>query len=139
MSFVGLFMVFGFSSLSFDQGGFAALVMLCGVVVNAGIYLVNEWDRQGHVSVYEDVDGGHFCGRNVPALKAYLRAYGRKIGPIMLTVISTVLGLLPFLSDGPQEVFWFDFAAGTIGGMAFSVFAVVFVLPLYLFRRRDVR
>ena len=139
VSFVGLFMVFGFSSLSFDQGGFAALVMLCGVVVNAGIYLVNEWDRQGHVSVYEDVDGGHFCGRNVPALKAYLRAYGRKIGPIMLTVISTVLGLLPFLSDGPQEVFWFDFAAGTIGGMAFSVFAVVFVLPLYLFRRRDVR
>lgn len=135
VSFVGLFMVFGFSSLSFDQGGFAALVMLCGVVVNAGIYLVNEWGRQGHVSGCGSAAGG----RDVPALKAYLRAYGRKIGPIMLTVISTVLGLLPFLSDGPQEVFWFDFAAGTIGGMAFSVFAVVFVLPLFLFRRKDVR
>ena len=135
VSFVGLFMVFGFSSLSFDQGGFAALVMLCGVVVNAGIYLVNEWGRHGYVPGCGSAAGG----RNVPALKAYLRAYGMKIGPIMLTVISTVLGLLPFLSDGPQEVFWFDFAAGTIGGMAFSVFAVVFVLPLYLFRRRDVR
>lgn len=140
VSFVGPFMVFGFSSLSFDQGGFAALVMLCGVVVNAGIYLVNEWGRQGYVSVRDGVEGGSSgeAGR-VPALKAYLRAYVRKIGPIMLTVISTVLGLLPFLSDGPQEVFWFDLAAGTIGGMAFSVFAVVFVLPLYLFRRKDIR
>ena len=45
---------------------------------------------------------------------AYVRAFGRKIHPIMLTVISTILGLVPFLTDGPEEVFWFDFAVGTM-------------------------
>ena len=44
----------------------------------------------------------------------------------------TVLGLIPFLTDGPSEVLWFDFAAGTISGMLFSVLAVVFVLPVFL-------
>ena len=39
---------------------------------------------------------------------------------------------IPFLTDGPSEVFWFDFAAGTVSGMLFSVLAVVFVLPVFL-------
>ena len=50
----------------------------------------------------------------------------------MLTVISTTLGLIPFLTDGQQEVFWFDFAIGTIGGMVFSVIAVILVLPVFV-------
>ena len=41
VSFIGVFLVFGLSDFTFDQGGFAALVMLSGIVVNAGIYLVN--------------------------------------------------------------------------------------------------
>lgn len=45
---------------------------------------------------------------------------------------STVLGLIPFLTDGPEEVFWFDFAVGTIGGMLFSVIALILVLPVFL-------
>ena len=53
----------------------------------------------------------------------------------MLTVVSTILGLIPFLTDGPQEVFWFDFAIGTIGGMAFSLIAVIFVLPVFVLKR----
>ena len=47
ISFIGLFLVFAWSSLSFDQGGFAALVMLCGIVVNAGIYLLSSWRSFG--------------------------------------------------------------------------------------------
>lgn len=87
--------------------------MLCGVVVNAGIYLVNTW--QGQVRRH-----------------GYIRAFNHKINPIMLTILSTVLGLIPFLTDGPEEVFWFDFAVGTIGGMLFSVIALIFVLPVFL-------
>ena len=54
----------------------------------------------------------------------------------MLTVISTVLGLVPFLFDGPDEVFWFPFAVGTIGGLLFSLIAFVFYMPLFCFRRK---
>lgn len=113
-SFVGIFLTFGLSDLAFDQGGFAAFVMLCGIVVNAGIYIVLTYKEKG-----------------------YLKAFSLKITPITLTIISTVLGLIPFLTDGPQEVFWFDFAIGTIGGMAFSAVAVIFLLPVFVVRKKD--
>ncbi|MBQ6253540.1 MAG: efflux RND transporter permease subunit, partial [Bacteroidales bacterium] len=113
ISFIGLFLVFGLSDFAFDQGGFAAFVMLCGIVVNAGIYLV---------TTYQET-------------RDYIKAFSRKITPISLTIVSTILGLLPFLSDGPEEVFWFDFAIGTIAGMAFSVIAIIFVLPVFCVRK----
>lgn len=116
-SFIGLFLVFGLSGISFDQGGFAAFVMLCGTTVNAGIYLINEWRSFGNGTV-----------------GSYVRAYSRKVKPIMLTIVSTVAGLIPFLTDGPSEVFWFDFAAGAIGGMLISIPALVFVLPVFVLK-----
>ena len=42
---------------------------------------------------------------------------------------SSIIGLVPFLFDGPSEVFWFDFAIGTILGLVFSVIALVLYLP----------
>ena len=114
ISFIGLFLVFGLTDFAFDQGGFAAFVMLSGIVVNAGIYLV---------TTYQETHD-------------YIKAFSRKITPISLTIVSTILGLLPFLSDGPEEVFWFDFAIGTIAGMAFSVIAIILVLPVFCVRKR---
>ena len=124
MSFVGLFLVFGLTNFTFDKGGFAAFVMLSGITVNAGIYLVSEWRA------------GLRAGQPVRSLRPYLRAFSRKILPISLTILSTVLGLIPFLFDGPGEVFWFAFAVGTIAGLLFSVLALRVYLPLFLHRRR---
>lgn len=120
VSFVGVFLMFGLSDFTFDQGGFAAFVMLCGVVVNAGIYLVDTFrkDRSGRSDV-----------------RKYIRAFNHKMNPIMLTVISTVLGLVPFLFDGPEEVFWFAFAVGTIAGMFFSLIALVVCLPVFCLKK----
>lgn len=129
ISFIGLFLVFGLSDFTFDQGGFAAFVMLSGIVVNAGIYLISSW--QGICSSRRHAADG----ASAREIRDYIKAYNRKISPIVLTVISTVLGLLPFLSDGPKEVFWFDFAIGTISGMLFSVIALVFVLPVFVVRK----
>ena len=110
LSFVGLFLAFGLSDFTFDKGGFAAFVMLCGITVNAGIYLVSEW----------------------LSCSSYLRAFSHKIRPISLTIFSTILGLIPFLFDGPGEVFWFAFAVGTIAGLVFSVVALVLWLPVFV-------
>ena len=128
ISFIGLFLVFGLSDFAFDQGGFAAFVMLCGIVVNAGIYLV---------TTYQALRQAQGPG----AIRLYIKAFSQKITPISLTIVSTILGLLPFLSDGPEEVFWFDFAIGTIAGMVFSVVAIIFVLPVFCIRQepREVR
>ncbi len=122
ISFIGLFLTFWLSKTSFDRGGFAAFVMLVGVSVNSGIYLVHEFLAQK---------------RDLTAVRRYVRAFNHKIVPIMLTVISTVLGLIPFLFDGPDEVFWFDFAVGTISGLIFSVFAFVLYLPVFCIPKKS--
>ena len=128
ISFIGLFLVFGLTDFAFDQGGFAAFVMLCGIVVNAGIYLVTTYQALRPFDNLRDLQGPE-------TLRLYIKAFSRKITPISLTIVSTILGLLPFLSDGPEEVFWFDFAIGTIAGMAFSVIAIIFVLPVFCIRQ----
>ncbi len=119
ISFIGVFLTFSLFDFPFDQGGFASFVLLCGIVVNAGIYIINEYNiisrRKGWYT-----------------LNNYLQAYNHKIIPIMLTIISTVLGLIPFVYDGKDEVFWFSFAVGAMGGMIFSIIALVVYLPVFL-------
>ncbi|HEY3373047.1 MAG TPA: efflux RND transporter permease subunit [Prolixibacteraceae bacterium] len=120
VSFIGVFLTFYLFDLNFDQGGFASFILLCGIVVNAGLYIVNDYNN--------------FCrDRDVrDNLKIYLKAFNHKIIPIFLTIISTVLGLVPFVWSGQKEVFWFAFAVGAMGGLIFSVTAILFYLPLLL-------
>jgi len=123
ISFIGLFLTFYFTEFTFDQGGFAALIMLSGISVNAGIYIMNQYNNQGKF------------GHGIRTLEAnYVKAYNHKIIPILLTILSTLLGLIPFLFDGKNDVFWFAFAVGTMGGLVFSVIGLVFFMPLWKFR-----
>lgn len=98
--------------------------MLSGLVVNAGIYLI---------SMYKNFRRQQ---EKTSPIQAYIKAFNHKITPIALTLISTILGLLPFLSDGPDDVFWFDFAVATIAGLCFSVIALLLYLPLFVIKRR---
>jgi multidrug efflux pump subunit AcrB len=118
ISFMGLFLAYPLLGVSFGQGGFAAMIMLCGITVNAGIYLTSEYRTIAEAS-----------GRS--GLKTYIKAYNRKIIPTMLTILSTVLGLIPFLFDGKQNQFWFSFAVGVMSGMLFSVIAIVLIMPVF--------
>ncbi len=88
-----------------------------------------------HQSVAELVEAPEASLSNRRRIRLYVKSYSRKITPITLTIISTILGLLPFLTDGPEEVFWFDFAVGTIAGMLFSIIAVIFVLPVFCVKK----
>jgi multidrug efflux pump subunit AcrB len=155
VGFVGLFLTFAAGRFTFDQGGFAAMVMMCGIVVNAGIYIVNEYNiiRRGRgvagarvagLSEGSGLSGGSGSGSGsgasgleVAHVRAYVRAWNRKIVPTMLTIVSTVLGLIPFLFDGSDNVFWFAFAVGVMGSMLFSVVALVVWLPVFFPRGND--
>lgn len=120
ISFIGLFLTFYFTKFRFDQGGFAAFIMLSGISVNAGIYVLNQYNL-----ISRNQKGKKSSERN------YIKSYNHKIIPILLTIVSTVLGLVPFLTDGPNEVFWFSFAIGTMGGLLFSLIGIVFILPVF--------
>ncbi len=120
VSFIGVFLTFYLFDFNFDQGGFASFILLCGIVVNAGLYIINDYNN--------------FCRAKGArhSFSLYIKAFNHKIIPIFLTIISTVLGLVPFVWSGQNEVFWFAFAAGAIGGLIFSITAILIYLPLLL-------
>lgn len=118
VSYIGLFLTFFLFRLNFDQGGFASFILLSGITVNAGIYVVNQ---------YKIIQKN----KRMTPIRAYLRAWNLRIVPISLTILSTVLGFVPFLI-GEKEGFWFPLAAGTIGGLIFSIIGLFVCLPIFL-------
>ena len=120
ISFIGVFLTFYLFNFNFDQGGFTSFILLSGLVVNAAIYIINDLNNL-------------VTGKNkIISISTYLKAYNQKIIAILLTILSTVLGLVPFIWGGQKEVFWFAFAVGAIGGLIFSIVAIVIFLPLFL-------
>lgn len=119
LSFIGIFITFSWGGFYFDQGGYAAFILLAGIVVNATIFIVNE----ARISRIKDWN------------RSVMKACSKKFIPIFLTIISTCLGLIPFLMEGQQEVFWFSFATGVIGGLIFSIFVVFIIFPVLLMNR----
>ncbi|MFI3262681.1 MAG: efflux RND transporter permease subunit [Rikenellaceae bacterium] len=122
ISFIGTFLTFYFSKVYFGTGGFASLVLLSGLVVNAAIYIINEYNNITNETT----------GRKLSRGVIYMKAYNHKITPVFLTIFSTVLGLIPFLMDGAKEQFWFSFALGSIGGLMFSIIALIFFMPILM-------
>lgn len=124
VSYIGVFLTFYWFRLNFDQGGFASFVLLCGITVNASIYILNEYNS---------------IRRRFPrlsALRAYVKAWNAKVVPIFLTVVSTILGFIPFMVGTEKEAFWFPLAAGTIGGLVMSIIGIFFFLPVFVLRKK---
>ncbi len=123
LSFIGVFLTFYWFDFNFDQGGYASFVLLSGNVVCAGIFIIAEYNT---------------LQKRFPratSMRLYLKAYQHKIVPILLTVLSTVVGLVPFLIFGQNEPFWFALGAGTIGGLLMSLLVIWLFLPLMIVRK----
>lgn len=118
LSFIGLFLTFSVFGFNFDQGGYAAFLLISGLSVNAALYIFN------------DFNNNKISGSSV--VRQYIKAYNSKMIPILLTVISTIVGFLPFLLTVSGEIFWDALAAGTIGGLLFSIPILIVYLPLFL-------
>ncbi|NJB84491.1 multidrug efflux pump subunit AcrB [Lewinella marina] len=124
VSCIGVFLTFYGFDVRLDQGGYTSFLLVAGLAVNGLILVLSEYNylRRAY--------GGH-AGAGL-----YAEAVRRKITPILLTVVSTAAGLAPFLFGGRQEVFWHALAAGTIGGLAFSVLVIVAIGPVFFVGRR---
>lgn len=127
ISFIGVFLIFYFTKINFDQGGFASFILLCGITVNASIYILNEFNSLRK----------KFPQRT--SLRLYLTAWNTKIFPIFLTVVSTILGFIPFMIGQGKESFWFPLALGTIGGLGMSILGIFVYLPIFALRRLSSR
>ncbi len=127
ISFIGVFLTFYLFELNFDQGGLAIFVLLSGITVNASIYIIDGFNKLRKRNPNENY------------LELYLHTFKQKISPIVLTVLSTILGFIPFIKDGQNEVFWFALGAGTISGLLFSMIGILFYLPLFTLKKSSIR
>jgi multidrug efflux pump subunit AcrB len=123
-SFIGVFITFSLFKIQADEGVFAAMILLCGLAVNSALYILDDYNRLKR------------SGRRLPAVRMYLKAFNGKIIPVILTILSTIVGLLPFLLTGKDERFWFALAAGTIGGLLFSMVGLLLFQPIMLRREQ---
>ena len=124
LSFIGCFLGFYCFGLVFNEGGLAAFILMCGLSVNAVLYIQNDYNNK--------IIAGKARG-----LQTYLSAWNAKIIPILLTVISTILGFIPFLIGSNVADFWISLAIGTMSGLIFSVLVLMIYLPLFFMRKED--
>ena len=123
LSFIGVFLTFYLFEFNFDQGGYASFILLCGISVNSALFIINDYNN-----LKKD-----YPKRNVQGL--YFKAFNYKIIPVILTIVSTIVGLIPFVWHGQNEAFWFSFAVGSIGGLLFSLIGIFFYLPMFIVKR----
>jgi HAE1 family hydrophobic/amphiphilic exporter-1 len=116
--FAGIGVVAGllFSDYSFTIMTFIAIVGMSGVVVNDSILLVdcaNQKRRTG-----------------LDALDALRAACLQRLRPILMTTITTVLGLAPLaLGLGGRSSIWSPFAASFVWGLTFSTIITLLIVP----------
>ncbi|WP_444998188.1 efflux RND transporter permease subunit [Aliikangiella sp. IMCC44359] len=121
---VGVYWYFFFTDTTFSMMALIGILVLMGVVVNNGIVLV---DR---INYYRKA--------NYDKRDAILHAANDRIRPILMTVLTTILGLLP-LSLGDTQLggggpAYFPMARAVIGGLAYSTVTTLICLPvIYLF------
>ncbi|MCW8880245.1 MAG: efflux RND transporter permease subunit [Kangiellaceae bacterium] len=121
---VGVFWYFALTGTTMSMMAFIGILVLMGVVVNNGIVLVDRIN--------------HYRKQGVPKHEAVLHAANDRIRPILMTVLTTILGLLP-LSLGDTQLGgggppYFPMARAVIGGLGYSTITTLICLPvIYLF------
>lgn len=119
-SFTGIFWAFLVTGNPMTVMGMIGMLILMGIVVNNGIVLVDRINQLANT------------GMSVP--DAIVEGCLTRVRPILMTVSTTVLGLLPLAlgdvsigGDGPPYA---PMAIAIIGGLIFSTMTSLFLVPL---------
>lgn len=125
-SFIGVFLVYHLLELRFDQGAYAALLMVSSLITNTALYIIND------LNFFK-----RSRSRQIDAIEVYARALNAKAMPIIVTTVAAILSMLPFMYSGEEQGFWYTLSAGTIGGLLFSLIGAYVLLPLCLIKNRN--
>jgi multidrug efflux pump len=107
------------------------IIALAGIVVNNNIVLID---------TYNDLRS-----RGMPAEEAVLRTAAQRVRPVLLTSITTVLGLLPMVFaisidiigqdvsiGAPSTQWWTQLSSSIAGGLAFATVLTLLLTPCLL-------
>lgn len=126
LSFAGGFVGLLIAGYEVSIVAMVGMIMLVGIVVNNGIVLVDCANR------LREEEG--LCKRD-----AIVRAAVMRIRPVLMTALTTILGLLPLaIGIGTGAEIIQPVAVVCIGGLTYATAMTVFVVPvLYDLLRRD--
>lgn len=128
MALIGVFMTFFLLEATFTTEAYFGVIVMAGIVVNNAILLVD------HINRLRWDDG-------MALRAAVVRGTVERARPILMTTITTVVGLLPLVlfSETVNANMWNALAFVLIGGLVASAFFVLTVTPsiYYLFERKD--
>jgi HAE1 family hydrophobic/amphiphilic exporter-1 len=97
--------------------GLLGILMLVGIVVNIGIVLV-DYTRL-------------LVGREMPILDAAVAAGRSRMRPILMTTLTTVLGMVPMaVGTGVGAEMWNSLGMTVACGLAFSTLVTLFLIPV---------
>jgi HAE1 family hydrophobic/amphiphilic exporter-1 len=120
-SIFGVFLLFAATGTTFSFMASIGIMILIGVVVNNGIVLI---DHVNNLRVL-----------GMPRNAAIVDAGRDRLRPILMTVATTIVGLIPLAisttqvgGDGPP---YFPMARAIIGGLAFSTIVSLLVVPAF--------
>ena len=107
------------------------VIALAGIVVNNNIVLIDTYNE--------------FRRRGVDAAEAVLRTGAQRLRPVLLTTITTILGLMPMVlkvninffsrdisTGGPSTDWWAQLASAVAGGLAFATLLTLVLTPCML-------
>ena len=118
-SYIGVFFFFAITGTQFTIMAAIGMLILIGVVVNNGIVLID------HINQLRI--------KGLARRDAVLRAGRDRLRPILMTVSTTVVGLIPLAMSvstvGGQGPAYFPMARAIIGGLTFSTIVSLLVLP----------
>jgi HAE1 family hydrophobic/amphiphilic exporter-1 len=101
----------------FDQPASIGLLLLIGVVVNNGIVML------AHIN--------HYRRQGMPRHEAMVLGGRERLRPILMTAITTMVGLLPMAVQKPSlaGVYYYSMALVIMGGLFVSTFLTSVLLP----------
>ena len=101
-------------------------VLLVGIVVNAAILMVELANQ-----IREQEDGDHYT--------AIVKAAPQRLRPIMMTTVTTILGLFPLaLGIGEGSEFLQPLGVVVFSGMAIATLLTLFIIPCFYLLLHDV-
>ena len=102
------------------------ILALAGVVVNASIVLIDRYNQN--------------IGMGMAFSDAIAEATARRFRPILITTLTTALGLLPIITEtSPQAQFLIPMAVSLGAGLLFASTLILTLLPAYVLIVEDIR
>lgn len=130
---IGAIIALRLTHLPVGTGVLIGGIMLGGIVVNNAIVLIDRINFLRHKHPDDDAT-------KKGLYEAVITASYDRLRPIMMTSLTTILGLVPMALDKSESSsLWSPLAITVIGGLSVSTFLTLFVIPCVYLIFRDLR